>query len=212
MKRTYSHWSIRYLVNRLIEKIYRFLHPNLPWLSPKANRMLKELLLPGFHGLEFGSGQSTIWFANHLETLTSYEHNPEWYQKVTGWLKENNLINVNYLLKPREHDKEPEGIGSDYINSISNLPNRWFDFVLVDGVYRAECANRVLPKLKPGGILVIDNANLYLPCKSHSPNSRTEKTGASSPRWTDFLNSVKGWKMVWTSNGVSDTAFFFKHS
>lgn len=212
MNRSHSHWSIRYLFNRAVEKTYRLFHPRLPWLSPKANRMLKDLLKPTFQGLEFGSGRSTLWFAKHLNNLISFEHNPEWYGKVSALLTENNLSNVAYFLKPREQDKEPDGIGTDYIKSIDSLSDLKFDFILVDGVYRAECANHVLPKIKPGGMLVIDNANLYLPCKSYSPNSRTEKTGPASPRWADFLDSAKGWNVTWTSNGVSDTVFFFKPS
>lgn len=210
MKRSYSHWTPRYIINRFIEKIYRLTHRRLPWLSPQANCLLKKYLLPSHVGLEFGSGRSTIWLAKHLSHLTSFEHNRIWYQKVQHWLEENRLINVEYLLKPREQDKEPEGIGSKYIEAINSLPDDAFDFILVDGVYRAECANRVIPKLKADGILVIDNANLYLPCHSFSPHSRTPQSGPSSPRWVEFLLAVQGWKAIWTSNGVSDTAFFFK--
>lgn len=210
MTRDYSHWSVRYLINRAIEKLYRITHPRLPWLSPKANRLLKTWLQPSFSGLEFGSGRSTIWFARHIKYLTSFEHNPTWFDKVTGMLKNAGLSNVTYYLKPREADKEPDGIGTDYINSIGKLPDGSFDFILVDGVYRAECANHILSKLKSGGLLVIDNANLYLPCKSHSPRSRTAASGPASPRWGEFLKAVQNWRCVWTSNGVSDTAFFFK--
>jgi predicted O-methyltransferase YrrM len=210
MKRTLSHWSLRYLINRSFEKIYRLTHPRLPWLTPQANRYLQAHIKPSFTGLEFGSGRSTIWLAKHLEHLTSFEHNPVWYEKVKSWLADASLTNVDYFLKHREQDKEPDGIGSDYINSIDHLPDNSFDFILVDGVYRAECANRVLPKLKPGGLLAIDNTNLYLPCQSFSPHSRTIKSGPASPRWAEFLQSVQGWETIWTSNGVSDTAFFFK--
>lgn len=210
MKRSFSHWTPRYIINRLAEKIYRLTHRRLPWLSPQANHLLKHYLRPSQIGLEFGSGRSTIWLAKHLSHLTSFEHNPIWYEKVKHWLEEGRLKNVDYLLKSREQDKEPEGIGSEYINTISLFSNNSFDFILVDGVYRAECANRVIPKLKNGGILVIDNANLYLPCQSHSPHSRTQESGPSSARWDEFLQAVRGWETIWTSNGVSDTAFFFK--
>jgi len=103
------------------------------------------------------------------------------------------LQNVDYHSFTREADKEQLGVGTAYVNFIDTFQDEAFDFILVDGVYRAECANRVIPKLKQGGMLVIDNANLYLPCQSYSPHSRTASTGAASSRWQNFLDAVKGW-------------------
>ena len=47
------------------------------------------------------------------------------------------------------------------------------DFALVDGHLSQRLCLALLEKIKPGGCVIIDNANLHLPCHSHSPNSRT---------------------------------------
>lgn len=75
---------------------------------------------------------------------------------------------------------------------------------------RDKCALKVIDKLKAGGFIVIDNANWFLPSMSLSPNSKAIKQGASSQEWESFLESVSNWRKIWTTNGVTDTAIFFK--
>jgi hypothetical protein len=63
--------------------------------------------------------------------------------------------------------------------------------------------------LKSGGILIIDNINWYWPQeqKSYFPNSRRMSDGFASPVWQQCAKLVKDWRYVWTSNGITDTAF-----
>lgn len=44
-----------------------------------------------------------------------------------------------------------------YVKSIDEYPNGYFDLITVDGRARASCALRALPKLKNGGWLLVDN-------------------------------------------------------
>lgn len=208
--RTFHHWTPRYIISRIHEKQYRHTHPGLPWLTPTANQMLDTLILPRDQGLEFGSGRSTLWFAGHVDHLTSVEHNPEWHARVTTWLAEKSFHNVDYRLYPgKDHPVNRHDL-PDYVRVIQEMTENSLDFVLVDGIFRAACALLSLEKLRSGGFMIIDNANLYLSCRSHSPNSRTEQDGPASPLWEQFTLQTKDWRKIWTSNGVSDTAFFFK--
>jgi predicted O-methyltransferase YrrM len=45
------------------------------------------------------------------------------------------------------------------------MPDDHIDFVLVDGITRQTCVRSSMGKLKPGGLLILDNANLYVPKK-----------------------------------------------
>ncbi|MGB7441310.1 MAG: hypothetical protein WA919_09610, partial [Coleofasciculaceae cyanobacterium] len=76
--------------------------------------------------------------------------------------------------------------------------------------YRSACAVKAVSKIRTGGVIVVDNANWFLPCNSNSPNSRTHDTGPASDEWQHFLELVQDWRCFWTSNGVWDTAFFIK--
>ncbi|NET52429.1 MAG: hypothetical protein F6K09_28195 [Merismopedia sp. SIO2A8] len=114
------------------------------------------------------------------------------------------MNNTHYLLAT---DRE------SYIGAADNFQDDSLDFVLVDGRHhRNTCAVKAVSKVKTGGVIVLDNANRFLPSNSHSPNSRTYETGPASDEWQHFLDLVKDWRRIWTSNGVSDTAFFIKVS
>jgi hypothetical protein len=207
--RSFKHWTVGYFINRISVFFYEKSNPEHPWLTKSANMILSELLKKSDIGLEFGSGRSTIYFAKRLKHLTSIEHNELWYNKVNAKIQQNGLNNINYIFAAK--DKEDDrGNESKYVETINGFKDESFDFILVDGAYRDFCALKVLPKIFPGGILTVDNANLYLPCDSCSPDSRTYDQGPKGNVWKRFFDSVYHWRSIWTSNGVFDTAIFFK--
>ena len=203
------HWTIRYLFNRLNEKNYRRHHPDNPWLAPEANRFLETYLKSSDKGLEFGSGRSTIWFTQHIKHLTSVEHNFEWYSHIAESLKKTNINNVTYHYFPKSKD-DPSGTDSAYVKVVTTIPETSLNFVLVDGIYRAQCVLQSIPLLLPGGILIIDNVNKSLPSDSFAPNSRTKTQGPINSEWEKVLEKIGSWRFYWTGNGVSDTAIYFK--
>lgn len=104
------------------------------------------------HGWEWGSGRSTLWFARRLAHLT----------------------NVELRHIPLDHT-ESDTYQNDY-NSLPRNPsailaesNVSLDLVVVDGWYRPVCALAALPKLKPGGHLLIDNTDWNDPPHVHVP-------------------------------------------
>lgn len=197
-------YTPRYVFNRTKLLLYELRYPDHPWLTQQANQILSTLLKPTDVGLEWGSGRSTFWFAQRIKHLTSIEHDESWYKAVASRLKASNISNVNYL-----HEK-PEK--SSYVQVVNTFKKDSIDFVLVDGIYRDICANMVLEKIRPGGIIVIDDINRYLPCESISPSSRPKNLHPASAEWGHFLNHVKDWRLIWTSSGVKDTAIWFKPS
>jgi len=207
--RSFRHWTPRYVTNRIAEIGYRTLNPGEPWLTPAAIRALEGLLLPTDAGIEFGSGRSTLWFAKRVRHLTSIEHNQQWYERVVQLLKEAGLQNVTYHFYPENSPSEGE-TQSNYVEAFSNFSAESVDFVLVDGIYRDQCAYRALSVLKPGGLLIIDNVNWFLPCSSDAPNSRTLADGPMGEIWTSAWNLIRTWRKVWTTSGVTDTAIFIK--
>lgn len=208
--RSYSHWTPKYILSRLMDYLYRKIHPHNPWLTPKAIKYLDFWIKSDHIAVEFGSGRSTLWFAQRVGHLTSIEHDQEWYSKVRKMIDDQGLENVNLILASEISPTSENIYESDYLKTAVDLPENQFDLALVDGKHRSQCSNILINKLRSGGLLVIDNANLYLPCESNSPNSRSINDGPASREWEIFWNSIKDWERVWTSNGVSDTALFFK--
>jgi len=207
--RSFKHWTPTYIRDRLFFYFYEKTHPDYPWLTPAANRILESYLTDKDVCLEFGSGRSSIWFAKRVAHLTSVEHDDAWKNIVRTMFSESGLENIDYQFFP----KQPSDISkmdADYVNVISTFADNSLDFCLVDGIYRDACALAVIDKLKSGGILVIDNVNWYLPSGSKSPSSRSIKDGPSGEIWQEVYSSISGWRTIWTTSGVTDTAIFFK--
>lgn len=161
--RAFYHWSSQYLYNRIKLFLYEIRHPDYPWLTQRANEILSHLIKKNHIGFEWGAGRSTLWFARRCKHLTSVEDNPYWYEKVYAALRKFNITNCDLVFAK---DKET------YISLIDSFEDGSLNFVLVDGLYRDECAIRSLRKIRAGGLLIIDNINWYIPSSSKSPCSR----------------------------------------
>lgn len=209
MSRSFSHWSLRYLFDRLVEKAYRRQHPDVPWVAPAAVEFLTGYLTPSDNMLEFGSGRSTLWFACRVGHITSVEHNHKWYKRIEQKIAEKGITNITYLLRLKQEETVPAK-DTHYVQATQEITPGSLDVVLVDGTYRAQCVLQSLPLLKAGGILVIDNVNRYLPSDSIAPNSRSMQQGPIDAEWQQVLGQIGSWRFFWTSNGVSDTAVYFK--
>ena len=202
MPRSFRHWTFRYVKNRVIQILHEKTHPNDPWLTRQSVHILADLLQDTDTGLEFGSGRSTIWFAQRTSRVISIEHDFKWYQSVGQKIQD---LNLESKIDYRYCDNI-----ADYVGQIDSLEDNSIDYCLIDGKARDECTLKVLPKLKHEGILIIDNINLYLPNASRSPNSIRRFDNTKDSHWDYDQIQIDSWEMVWTTNGVSDTALWIK--
>ena len=116
-----SHRTPRYVFHRTRQLFYERAHPDDPWLTPAAIRLLAGLLSPADRGAEFGSGRSTLWFAARVAALTSVEHDERWHETVTAKLKDRGLGNVEYILAPEDQPMERGG-DSTYARTAHGFP------------------------------------------------------------------------------------------
>ena len=190
------------------------MHPDAPWLTAEATRLLDGWLEPTHVGVEWGSGRSTRWFAERVAHLLSVEHHAGWHAAVSEELSAAGITNVDYRLHPCEPERVeyPQWISlmfaSDYVCAADAFGPKSLDFALVDGMYRSVCAISVIPKLRSGGLLIVDNVNWFLPSPSRAPSSRGAGDSPLSPTWEEFAEKVSGWESKWTENGVADTAIW----
>lgn len=121
-----------------------------PWLAPKAIKILEEHLRshPDAKVLEYGSGRSTIWFAQRTRNLYSVEHHEGWYHKVLEIAEEAiDCHPFHYFL-----------LETPYYEFSYEFEDAFFDIILVDGRNRKGCVAHCLTKLKPGGLLMLDDS------------------------------------------------------
>ncbi|TAK34069.1 MAG: hypothetical protein EPO21_10830 [Chloroflexota bacterium] len=229
------YWTPRYLGDRVRVMLHEWTNPSDPWFTQQATRLLESLLRPDDVGVEWGSGRSTLWFARLVAKLVSVEHNQAWYERVLNQLKRSSISNVDYRLAPvgdggqvtawgdtgsyhlRNNLAQQSRAGTavavrtnPYAEVVEEFAPSQLGFVSVDGMWRGECALRSLPKLRPGGLMIVDNINWFLPCASTAPGSRAIDAKPASDEWAEFSRLVREWRYVWTSNGVSDTAVWLK--
>ncbi len=208
-KRRYAHLSTRYVVDRVMQVWWMRANPIAPWLSRQAVVFIEQWLQSGDSAIEWGSGRSTTWLASRVERLRSVEHNPVWHQVVTQTINQNGVGNVDCLLIEQTEDISTFAMKYSH-DSLADIAQSSLDFALVDGIFRDHCALAVLEKLKPGGLLVIDDAHRYLPSSSRSPSSIPAGGRCASETWVEFLEKADGWRRTQFSDGVKDDVLFFK--
>jgi hypothetical protein len=95
--RSFRHWTVQFICNRMTLWLYQRCHPDHPWLTRAANAILDSWLKPTDVGFEWGSGRSTIWFARRVHHLTSVEHDHRWWRKVQSDPHASRMDNVTLL-------------------------------------------------------------------------------------------------------------------
>ncbi len=145
------------------------LDEGIPWLTYPAVDWLRRRVTPEMSVFEYGSGGSTIFFARRAHQVVSVEHDPGWQALTERALEELQLSNVSYLLREpaagtdgsyASTDPAYEGLSFEaYVKSIDSHPDGTFDLVVVDGRARPACVIRAIPKVKPGGYLLLDDSD-----------------------------------------------------
>ena len=122
-----AHYSPRYVWDRVRLGAERRLRPFTPMLAGEITRRLAAHIKPDHHGLEAGSGVSTIWFAERSAHLVSIEHDPGWAARVRNWLAERGL---SHRVDLRLCEPTPSGTARAYVGIIvrrcipSDVPSR----------------------------------------------------------------------------------------
>jgi predicted O-methyltransferase YrrM len=218
--RRISHWTPRYLYYRARAIAHQRRHPDAPSLTAEGVRLLASLLRPVDRGVEWGSGNSTIWFARRTAHLVSFETNEAYYPQVRAELARAALDNVDYRLMSFADSPDEDAMHrSAWVRAAADFADESLDYALVDSSPRGCLATAIAPKLKPGGLLILDNADWFIPPPATMLRTATAATvppGAAGSRcagnqcWTALPDRFRSWRQIWTSDGVQMTLIFVK--
>jgi predicted O-methyltransferase YrrM len=126
--------------------------PYRPLLNDEAVEFLDSIVEPGFSVFEFGSGGSTVWFAEQGCIVYSVESDEDWYRAVKDTLNGLGLLaNLDYT--PASNNVE----SLEYAGRILEFGDQSFDLVFVDGNARPHCIVNALPRVKVGRWMVLDD-------------------------------------------------------
>lgn len=149
-----------------------------PWITFGAISFLENYLEPGMNAFEWGTGGSTAFFLSKGVNVVSIEHDTSWADMIKDAIKP--AFGIAWAFhhlppEPRDHGRQGDPSNPlDYLSSgkqfqgyaftsyaraIDQHPEASFDVILVDGRARPSCLHHAIPKVKVGGIIVLDNSD-----------------------------------------------------
>ena len=135
----------------------------IPWFSYAATDFLDTYLKPHMTAFEYGSGGSTIYLAKRIHSVTSIEDNIAWFDIVSRRLHQQRLNNVTLTLQSFDFKHAAGFESSGYFQALGD---ETFDILVIDGSeewthVRPVCFRRAEERVKPGGIIVLDDSWRY---------------------------------------------------
>jgi hypothetical protein len=161
----------------------------LPWYTYPAIDFLRQKDMADKSVLEFGAGQSTLWWAERAKSIVSFESNRSWYCHLLGQVP----AKVRFLWT--------DGSASNMQSEISESK---FDVIIVDGVNRLICAKMSISFLNESGAVIVDNSDCYWGPDGEYPIIEFFRTNGFSR--VDFYGHAPGVILP------SCTSLFFKDS
>lgn len=170
-------WLLPYFLNLNASTLER----RKPWISYDAIYFLEQYLRKEHIVFEWGSGGSTLFFADRTKHIVSIEHNKEWYDAVADKIRKESITNIDYRLIGPDKNLSSDELATikkknilldftdnkssyrfllfeSYVKNIDHYNDEYFDIILIDGRSRPSCILRSLSKLKRNGLLIVDNS------------------------------------------------------
>lgn len=146
------------------------------WINFEALKYLRSYLQQTHRVFEYGGGGSTLFFAQYCQWVATVENDEAWFEILSAKIKGKGItywqgffqqgtpetsnqprkceLPEDYLSKT----KGQENLRYEaYASVIDQFPDQSLDLVLVDGRARPSCMAHAVDKIKPGGLLVVDN-------------------------------------------------------
>lgn len=118
----------------------------LPWVTYSFIDFIKDRLKPEHAVFEFGSGNSTSFYAQRTGIVVSVEHDKEWYDKISKEKPDNAEVIFCELVRDGDYCRMPVKLGEQ------------FDIIIVDGRDRVNCCIQALQALSASGVVVLDDS------------------------------------------------------
>lgn len=118
----------------------------LPWMNYHIIQFLEDRLTDDLVMFEYGSGNSTCFYASLVKHVTSLEMDAEWY----AYVKETMPANVNLIL----FNEDEHGI---YRECAAHQDQK-FDVIVVDAAERVACIKHAPPALTDRGVIILDDS------------------------------------------------------
>lgn len=123
----------------------------IPWYTYSAIEYLNSLDFSKKNIFEYGSGNSSLYWAKKSKKVISIENDSKWFSKINN----KKLINQEIILVEE---------GQLYENAIKSF-NEVFDVIIIDGKRRTKCSEIIYEYLnkssEEGCMVILDNSDWY---------------------------------------------------
>lgn len=143
----------------------------LPWITIDSLEWLKNYVKPGMRVFEYGMGGSTLFWLDKQCKVTGVEHDKAWFDNLMQILSRNEELDARFFAGAKPTGEDPgdlafqsdfmewEGLNfKSYVQTALDIPDHSLDIAMVDGRARVACVSSIRQKVKPGGILILDNS------------------------------------------------------
>jgi hypothetical protein len=138
----------------------------LPWCTYPFIAFIQPRLQKQFDVFEYGSGNSTRWYASMVQTVQAVEHDEAWVKEVSRQLPSNAKVMYQEL-------------GDNYVKAVEKAGQK-YHIVIVDGRKRVACTRFAADFLTQDGVLILDNS------ERESYRAAKEFMHTQGFRWIDF--------------------------
>ncbi|GAB3938018.1 class I SAM-dependent methyltransferase [Mucilaginibacter myungsuensis] len=118
----------------------------IPWVTYSFIDFIKERLTKEHSVFEFGSGNSTHFYAKYAGRVVSVEHDRAWFDKIQDGKAANSELVFTELKTDGDYCRVPVTRGEKY------------DIIIVDGRDRVNCCKQAVDALTPSGVVVLDDS------------------------------------------------------
>jgi tetratricopeptide (TPR) repeat protein len=140
----------------------------VPLYTFPAIEFLDQLVMDDKTVLEFGSGQSTLFYSRRVKHVVALENNMQWVTKVRKNMLDQDARNVEVVDASLGKDSATWRGAYEWVGNMADAltGSRWadakFDIIAVDGLgNRLLMAEAALERLAPSGLIVLDNTGWY---------------------------------------------------
>lgn len=117
----------------------------IPWLTYSFLDFIEGRLNKEQNLFEYGSGNSTLFFAKQVQFVRSIEHDEKWYHKIKPTLPSNAHISHISIANKQAYE------------TAILQENKNYDIILIDGRERLKCLKNAVQRLTPQGVVILDD-------------------------------------------------------
>lgn len=126
----------------------------IPWYTYPSIDFLKSRLYEDRMILEFGGGQSSLWWAKRAKGVVTLEGDREWHDKIRQNMPDN--VELHYV------SMENSSVNVSQVNGVlKSKAYSQYDVIIIDGLYREEMIQIAIGLMTDDGMIICDNAESY---------------------------------------------------